>query len=282
MKMRWFFLLLAFVLHGANACEVIDDAGQKIKLAHPAQRIISLAPDLTEILFAAGASKHIIGVMQGSDYPEAAKTIPVIANYNSIDVETIVALRPDLIVAWSEESFAEKLKTLGIPVYFSQQKKITDIPDTLKRLGCLAGTEKMANQAAEQFSQRYLLLQKKYSHKKVVSVFYQVWPKPLVTISKASWINDVISLCGGKNIFANLKGAAPEVNLEAVLVANPEVIIGTDTKLDWEKMWSAWPQISAVYNQHLFAINPDWVERAGPRLLVGVDAICRDLELARK
>ncbi len=274
-------LLLFLISTLVHAHTVTDDVGQQVVLKHPAQRIISLAPDLTELLFAAGAGDRIVGVMQGSDYPAAAKKIPRVANYQSVNIEAILALRADLIVVWTQGNLAEKLKRLGIPIYRSQQEKLTDIPATLKRLGYLAGTEKIANRAAEDFLQRYTQLQKTYANKKPLTVFYQVWMQPLITVSKSSWINEVISLCGGRNIFADLKGAAPAVNLEAVITANPDVIIGTDTPRDWQKIWRTWKQLNAVLNNHIYSVNPDWVERAGPRILDGVASICRDLALAR-
>lgn len=282
MKIRWLAFLLCISFSAAGeACEVIDDAGHRIKLAHSAQRIVSLAPDLTEILFATGAGKQIVGVMQNSDYPPTAKKIPIVASYNSVDLEKIVTLHPDLIVLWSEGKLAESLRKLNIPIYVSHQKKITDIPNTLFRLGCLAGTEKAADAAALKFTQHYHQLEKKYAQKKKITVFYQVWSEPLMTVSEASWINDVITLCGGRNIFANLKGAAPVVSLETVLTMNPEVIIAAGKKQDWKKLWDKWPRLLAVKKQQLFTLTPDLIERASPRILEGAEEMCKVIEVAR-
>ncbi len=271
-----FFLLCCSI---TNACEVTDDAGQKIHLVHPAKRIISLAPDLTELLFAAGAGHQIVGVMQGSDYPDAAKKIPIVGNYLSLNAEAILSLKPDLIIAWEGGNSAlqlQQLKHFPIPVFLSHQRDVTDIPKTLQKLGCLAGTERIANRAATEFLKHYQTLQKQYAHQKPVSVFYEVWPRPLTTINHESWINQIITLCGGKNIFANLKMIAPQVNEEAVIAANPEVIIGPDTT-DWQSTWKKWPQLTAVNQKHLYAIHPDWIERAGPRLINGAEEICRSV-----
>ncbi|MEO8400410.1 MAG: cobalamin-binding protein [Gammaproteobacteria bacterium] len=265
----------------ANACEVVDDASHTIKLLSPAKRIISLAPDLTELLFAAGAKENIVGVVKGSDYPSNAKKIPVVANFNHVDVERVLALHPDLIVVWAESRMPDQLKNLSVPIYVSHLRHITDVPRTLQRLGCLAGTEKKASVAARHFIQDYQQLQRKYSRQKTISVFYQIWPEPLVTVTQASWINEIIMLCGGKNIFANLSGVTPEVSMEAVLRANPDVIIGSETKMDWRKQWRKWPLLSAVKNNRLFVIDPDWVERAGPRILNGAEEMCRMIETVR-
>lgn len=264
--------LIAIIFHVANACDVIDDTGQVIHLQRPAKRIISLAPDLTEILFAVGAGSRIIGVMQGSDYPLSAKNITIIANYNSLDFEKIMAFRPDLIVTWTEVSYLPQLKKLNIPIYFSRQKKITDIPNTMHKLACLTGYEARGKIAEDLFMHRYQQLQQRYTGRKPMIVFYQVWPRPLMTITKNSWINDIITLCGGKNIFADLPGSAPEVSLEAVISANPDIIVGSDLQ-----NWHAWPNLKAVKNKQLYPIESDLVERAGPRLIEGAEKVCTSL-----
>lgn len=276
-----FFCLILFSLEVNATCLVVDDTGQKIKLNLPAQRIVSLAPDLTELLFEVGAGKHIVGVMRESNYPPAAKKIPIVASYNSVDSEKILALKPDLIIVWAEGNLAQPLKKFGIPIYFSHQKKLTDIPYTLERFGCLTGEEKTAQRDKDQFLEHYQTLHKAYSEKKVVSVFYQVGSQPLMTITKNSWINDVITLCGGKNIFADLKGAAPVVNLESIITANPDVIIGSSSRYNLEKFWTKWSKMSAVQKNHFISIDPDLIERASSRLLKGADKMCQAFDSAR-
>jgi len=255
---------------------VIDDLGNSVNLAHPAERIISLAPDLTELLFAAGAGDKIVGVVQGSDYPLAAKKIPIVASYNSLNAEAVLALHPDLVVAWKGNSAnqLEVLKHLGVAVFISNQRDLSDIPKTLRRLGCLSNNEKIAEKAAEDFASHVEQLEKKYSHQKPLSVFFELSSRPLMTINKESWINQMITICGGNNIFANLKTIAPIINIEAVLKENPEVILSSQ-RANWQKEWMVWGQMKAVQNKSLFTVNPDSVERAGPRLIAGLDAICK-------
>lgn len=280
MKKSWLFCLSFFTLQTVFACTVVDDQKHVLTLPQPAKRIISLAPDLTELLFAAGAGHKIVGVMHGSDYPPLAKKMTQVASYNQIDAEKIVALHPDLVVVWAQGGIAEQVKKLGIPVYVSEQHALTDIPATLQRLGCLAGTQQQADQAAAQFTQHYETLKKHYSQPKNIKVFYQVGSRPLMTISKNSWISDVITLCGGKNIFADLHGAAPSVDVEAVLKANPDVIVASEGERDWQKQWERWPQINAVKYHRLFTINSDLLERASPRILTGAEQMCRWLEVS--
>ncbi len=271
------------MLYGTKsfACEVIDDFGRIVKLQNPAKRIISLAPDATENLFAVGAGNRMVGVMQGSDYPLAAKKIPVVARYNTIDIEMMLSLHPDLIVAWADGVNIKQLEHRGIAVFFSRPKKLTDVPKTLQKLGCLTGNETIANEAAAKYMQQYSILSKQYKKTKPVTVFYQLWSNPLITITKESWINEAIDFCGGRNIFARLKTVAPEVTMESVIVENPDMIVGTDKTDDWKKSWQAWPSLHAVKHQLLVSVNPDLIERASPRLLDGVSQLCASIDHAR-
>lgn len=265
------------------ACTVVDDAGKTISLAKPASRIVSLAPDLTEILFAIGAGQQVVGVIEGSDFPPAAQKIPHMGSYSGIDVERILLLHPDLIVTWGQ-IFSRQLApiaTLGIPIYMAESHQLIDIPRTIKQLGCLTATQNKAEQVATSFSQRLNELQKKYMMQKKVTVFYQLGDYSLLTINKESWINQAITLCGGQNIFANAKTIAPEISWEAVVVANPQVIISDATTASWQKPWAAWPDMIAVKQHMLFTIHPDLIERAGPRLVNGVQLMCAYIAKAR-
>jgi len=236
------------------------------------------------LLYFAGAGARIVGVMRGSDFPVSAKKIPVIASYNSINSEAILALHPDLIVAWAGGNSHQQLdvlRQLGVPIFVSLQRDIKDIPYTLQRLGCLAGTQKIAKNAANIFSERLQVLEKKYATQSPVPLFYLITSHPLLTVNHQSWINQVITLCGAKNIFANAVGITPQVNIEAVIKRNPLAIISSQRD-GWQDSWQAWPQLTAVRLNNLFSIDPDWIERAGPRLLDGAEMFCRDVEISRK
>lgn len=263
MRIFCFFLFLIITQAQVFACTVTDDLGFTIQLKTPAKRIISLAPDLTEILFAVGAGNQIIGTVLGSDYPIEALRIPIVATDHSINAEAIVRLHPDLIVAWSETSLTPQLKKLGIPVYLSRPEHLSDIPKTIQRLSCLVGKEHDSQKIIAAFLRKEAQLKKNLIIKKPVTVFYQIWSYPLMTITKKSWINEVIALCGGRNIFAELKGTVASVDREAVLVANPDLIIVTQ-----KKMVKEWPGRKTVY------LNPDLIDRAGPRIMNGVEKMC--------
>lgn len=266
------------------ACTVTDDAGTLIHLNQAAKRIISLAPDITENLFAIGAGDHLVGVVSGSDYPEKARRILQVGSYRGLDLERIISLHPDLIVTW-RYAFSRQLailKKAGIPIYMTEPRKLEDIPKTMQSLGCLTATAKQAKQAARAYSNRLLALKKQYQTPQHLSVFYQIGAYSLFTINKDSWINQALNLCGGKNIFANAKTVSPAVSLEAVVLANPDVIISDAEKTNWQKRWAAWPSISAVKHHALFTVSPDLVDRAGPRLLEGVVQVCESLQRARR
>jgi iron complex transport system substrate-binding protein len=274
-------LAILSCVSAAIACDVIDDTGHALQLKQPAKRIITLAPDVTEMVFAIGAGASVVGVASSSDYPPETKKIPVVASYNHWDSEALLKLHPDLIIAeaglYSKSQF-QLLRYFGIPVFLSAPHDLMDIPRTLSKLGCLTGTEHIADRQAADFSKQVTALRQRYAHKKTVSVFFEVWSHPLITVNKKSWINQIITDCGGKNIFADASNIAPEVSLEAVVQANPDVIITTTNP---DKTWYTWSRLAAVANHHVFFVNPDWVERAGPRLLEGAKMICQAADEAR-
>lgn len=273
--MRWWFgFFYCFFAVSSFAFVVIDDTNRKIILAHPAMRIVSLAPDLTENLFEIDAGSQIVGVIKGSDYPSSARKIPLVATYYSVDQEAILALHPDLIVAWADSRFVPLLKKLGVPFYLSKPTKIIDVASTLERLGILAGKNIAAEQSVDNFKKRYALLKNKNSNKKNLTLFYQIWFNPLMTVTQKSWIHDAIIMCGAQNIFANLPGVAPIVNFEAVIKANPDIILAGDNDVLFKKHWAPWKRIRAVKNQNLYTIPSDSIERASVRVLDGVEKIC--------
>lgn len=264
----------------------LDDRGVRITLHHPAQRIVSLAPHTTELLFAAGAGSSIVAVVQYSDYPEAAKKIPIVGNSGSLDVERIVSLRPDLVVAWESGNPAAqvaRLQALGLTVFYSEPRRLEDIPSNIERLGVLAGTEAVAVRARDDFNRDYAALRASFAQKRPVPVFYQIWDRPLMTVNGAHLISAVLKLCGGENVFASLPMLVPTVGVEAVLKANPAVIFGRggDADDDWRAAWRKWPRLEAVARDNLFSVAPDLLERQSPRMLQGAREVCAAIERAR-
>jgi len=292
LQKKWFRSLVALciltpVSLSAWAIEVVDDAGNIVKLEKPARRIVSLAPHITEILFAAGAGSYLVGAVNYSDYPKEALQIPRVGNYDSFDAERILALKPDLIVAWQSGNPAvqvERLRKLGLTVYLSEPRDFEDVPRNLEHLGELAGTSRSAQQAVAAFRQRHTHLQHRYAARPTVSVFYEIWNQPLMTVNGRHLISRMIQLCGGRNVFAELTSLAPVIDLEAVLKANPEVIIAggmNQRSPEWLEDWRRYPSLLATKDNNLFFIPPDLIERNGPRILEGAEQVCQDLEQAR-
>lgn len=272
---------ILFSLQAAAACDVTDDAGSNIKISHSAEHIIVLSPDLVETMFAIGAGNKVIGVVQGSDFPAQARKISSVGSYSGIDLERIVTMHPDLIITW-KYAFPRQvaaLRQLGFPVYVSAPKKLEDVPRLMRQLGCLTGKNAAAEKAAQQFEDDLHALAS--VKRKPLNVFFQIGEYALITVNHDSWINQVMALCGGRNIFADAKTIAPEVSREAVLAANPDVILADATSNSWKKSWQAWPEMRAVARQHLFTIDPDLIARAGPRLVLGARQVCAYMDAAR-
>ncbi|MCL6264190.1 cobalamin-binding protein [Craterilacuibacter sp. RT1T] len=277
--------LLALPAHAAVSA--IDDAGHSVTLARPAQRVISLAPHATELIYAAGGGARMVGAVSYSDYPPAALKLPRIGDNRQLDLERIIALKPDLLVVWlhgNAERQLAQLKKLGIPLFYSEPKKLADIPGSLTRLGHLLGSEAAASTAATRYQQRLDALGRRYGKQKPVKVFYQVWHKPLYTLNNSHIASDAIRLCGGINVFGQLPLTAPTVNVEAVLAANPDVIVaGSDDRRSTElEMWKRYPTLNAARHQQLYTLDSSLLSRSGPRILDGATLLCEKLDQARQ
>jgi iron complex transport system substrate-binding protein len=282
-------LLCGMLLHGAAVAEVrvIDDAGRPLSLAAPAHRIVSLAPHITELLFDVSAGGAVVGTSDFSDYPEAARAIPRVGGGGDVDLETVLALRPDLVIAWRSGNRAgpvRRLQQLGVPVFYSEPRHLEDIAATLERFGLLTGRREPAQRQARAFTERLDELRRRYADRERVSVYYQIWEHPLMTLNREHIVSDVIRLCGGRNVFADLPALVPQINIEAVLAADPDVILvggGAGEPVDSLATWKRWPELKAVRQQHLYAIPRELLVRQTPRLLDGAERLCRLLEGVR-
>lgn len=278
-------LCLAFAAR-AQAVAVTDDAGHRVELPRPAQRIVSLAPHLTEQLFAIGAGDRIVGTTEFADYPEAAKRIPRVARAHSVDLERVAGLQPDLIAVWGSgypPAVIEALRRLGVPVFVSEPKSLADIASSLERLGTLTASAG-AGAGAAAFRARLDALRARYAARQPVTVFYQIWAQPLMTLSGRHALNEAIRVCGGRNVFEALAPIAPQVSIEAVLAADPEVIVtaepgGAPTgALDSWKRFSA---LRAVRAGRLVTLDADRINRHTPRLLDELAILCERIDQAR-
>ncbi|QRQ88087.1 cobalamin-binding protein [Cupriavidus oxalaticus] len=273
------------------AVSVVDDAGQTITLAQPARRVVSLAPHVTEMIFAAGGGDRIVGTVHYSDYPPQARAIPRVGDNKALDLERIAALKPDLIVVWrhgNAQKQTDRLRALGLPLFYSEPRKLASIPENVEKLGTLLGTEATARRAADNFRQQVETLRKTYATRPPVTVFYQVWQQPLMTLNGQHLVSDMLALCGGRNLFGAETPLVPTVSVEAVVAGNPEAMLTagmgatrSDQPLPDYAMWQRWKQITAVARNNLFVIDGDLVNRAGPRVVQGIEQICKDLDVAR-
>jgi iron complex transport system substrate-binding protein len=287
-SLRLYGAALAAVSLATAAAPVIvrDDTGATVKLAAPAQRIVSLAPHATELIFAVGAGARIVGTLDTSDWPPPAKAIPRVGDSRTLDLERIVALAPDLVVTWpwTAPAQVEVLRAQGVAVFTTLPTSIDGIATNLERLGVLTVGAPAGWREAEAFRARLSRLRARNADKRRVRVFYEIWDRPLYTIGGRHLITQAIDVCSGENVFAALTLPAPTVGIEAVLAANPEAIIaGTDhgVQPEWLDHWRRWKELPAVAGGHLYVVDADLLHRPGPRFLDGVDALCTVIDLAR-
>lgn len=279
------FFMIAPVM--AAGISVEDDTGRIVELDRPAQRIVSLAPNITETLFAAGAGDRVIAAVNYSDYPEAAQEIPRVGTYDQLNIEAIVAMDPDLIVGWQSgnpDRQIERLRELGFTLYISEIHRLDDIPRTLRNVGHLAGTDADAAEAIDDYTQRLQTLRDTYADRETIDVFYQIWDNPLATINGEQLISDVIRGCGGYNVFSDLQSLAPRIGVESVLERDPEFILASgmgEERPDWLDDWRQWSELRAVEKGNLYFIPPQLLQRQTARVLEGMEMLCEQLEEAR-
>ena len=281
------FLLIYLLCSKALAITVEDFAGREITLSKPAQRIVALAPHIVENLYSAGAGDHLVGVVSYSNYPAQAQQIPEVGSYNAFSLEQIVALRPDLVVMWGSGNGMQSLanlQELGIPVYVSELRQLSDIPHSIRRLGQLAGTMAASEREARRIEQELDALRSQYIGRSELGVFYQIWNEPLQTVNGEHLISEVIALCGGNNIFSDASSLAPKISIEAVLQRNPDAIIASgmgEARPEWLDQWRSYPGLAAVTSNALFFIDPDHVQRPTARILQGTTRLCQQLDTLR-
>jgi iron complex transport system substrate-binding protein len=248
-------------------------------------RIVSLAPHLTEIAYAAGAGDALVGTVEYSDYPAAARSLPRIGDGWRVDFERVLALRPDVVLAWTSgtpRATVAQLEAMRLEVVEVPTFRLADVPAALRLVGDLAGTRAAAEPVAARFEADVRRLRERHAGDTPLTVFVQIDDEPLFTVNGRHVISEVVELCGGRNVFAGLPQIAPQVDVEAVLALDPQVILSTDdTIADPRALWQRWPQLAAVRRGTLYTMSSDTVARASPRLVEGVSAVCEALDDAR-
>lgn len=278
----WLAVLLCFLTLSA-------EARSESPIAKPGQekRIIALAPHIVETLFDIGAGEQIVGTVEYADYPEAALSIPRIGGYHGMQIEKLLALQPDMILAWrsgNKVSDLEKMEQLGLPVFYSEPHKISDMADEIRYFGKLTQREKAAEKVALKYEKKLAEIKASQADKSSLKVFYQLWSEPMMSINKNTWIHQLMTLCRAENVFADSVTDYPQLSVENVMIAQPEVIIIPDEKSKKPQPkinWQQWPEIPAVAKNQLIQVNADLLHRYSTRMLEGVVDMCQKLDAYR-
>jgi iron complex transport system substrate-binding protein len=280
------FAVALFGAHSSFALQVKDDRGVLVDLHAPPARVIALSPHLAEIVFAAGAGSQLAAVVRYSDYPEAAAKLPQVGDASRVDIERVLAIRPDLVLGWRSGNPAgdlARLENLGIPLFVTEQRRLSDIGRLIRTVGALAGTGVAAERAAAAFAHDLESLRTRYSSRAPVRVFYEIWHRPLLTVNGTHLISDVLAICGGVNVFSDAPLLTPAVSLEAVVAAKPDVVLGGSSAASPEEVVSEWRHapIAALREIPVRYVPPDLIQRQTPRIAQGARAVCEHLDAVR-
>jgi iron complex transport system substrate-binding protein len=265
---------------------VLDDTGRRVTLPKPPSRIISLAPGATEMLFAAGAGDRVIATVRYSDEPATAKRIPRIGDVTAVDMERLVALAPDVVVAWpggGNPAQIEKLAQLGIPVYRQQVNRLADLPASVRRLGALAPDSSVAEAEARSLQEQLEHLAHEYGGGKHPTVLLEVWNHPVYTVGGTQLMSDALRLCGARNVFGDLKELSAVVDVEAVIARNPDIIVAAAPPSEgasWLAEWKRYAGLDAVRHGRLIAFEDQGLSRLGPSVLTATEGLCKALAAA--
>jgi iron complex transport system substrate-binding protein len=280
-------LLAAARQAGAGGIIVADDTGVQLDLAQPARRIVSLAPGATEMLFAAGAGAQLIATVAYADQPDAARQVPRIGDSSAIDMERLLLLKPDVVVYWpggNNPAQIAQLKRLGLLLYGQQVNRLSDLGDSLRRLGLLAGTAAVARQRAAALDARLLQLRMQYSKRAPLSALLETWNQPLYTVGAQHLMSDALTLCGAVNVFGDLPQLSPAVQVEAVITRNPDLIIAAappGAGAQWLQAWRKFPSLQAVRSGNLLDFKDQALGRLGPSVVEATAALCAQIQVAR-
>jgi iron complex transport system substrate-binding protein len=279
-RLKWAVIATAILVCACGPAEQAEPGSGSV------ERIVTLAPNLTELVFAAGAGDLLVGVSAYSDYPPQAENLPVVSDAFTVDQETLILLRPDLLLAWQSGTPAhviDELRAAGFNVEAIETRGLDDVPRALVRIGELTGKAEQAGNAAREFRQEIERIRQQYSTVSSIRVFYQISARPLYTINSEHFIGEILSLCGGENIFADLSDLAPSVSVESVIDRNPEVLLaagdsGDEPFVDWQR----WDTLAANQFDNHFVVAAAEIGRATPRLLSAAVQVCESLDRARE
>jgi len=281
----WAVLLILAAAPLAAATTVTDDTGQRVTLPHQPERIISLAPGATEMLFAAGVGARLIATVDFSDEPAAAQRVPRIGDVTAVDMERLVALRPDVVVVWpggGNPAQIEKIAQLGIPIYRQQVNRLGDLPASLRRLGALSSDGSVAERAASTVAAELARIAREYGGGTAASptVLLEVWNRPIYTVGGTHLMSDALTLCGVRNVFGDLRELGPIIDTEAVIARNPDIIVAAPPPgegASWLAEWRRFGSLKAVQTGRLIAFEDQRLSRLGPSVVPATEALCKAL-----
>jgi iron complex transport system substrate-binding protein len=282
------FVFLVFCLSVATpalALAVTDDLGIELRLDRPAQRVISLSPHLTELMYSIGAGGRLAGVVRGSDFPVEATALPEIGDASGLDFERILHLQPDLVLAWGSGNRSvdiARLRSLGLQVLVLEPQRLEDIPRHLRVLAELTDKRERAQEVTREFESRLDALRQRYAGRARLRVLFEIWHQPLFTVNGDHIISNVLRLCSAQNIFAGLPRLAGEVSLEQVLLLDPDaIVVGSEAGDAGVENWLEFPYLKAVRGGNLFAVSADQITRQTPRIIEAAERLCASLDKAR-
>ncbi len=254
--------------------------------AQSIERVISLSPSATEMAYAAGLGDKLVAVSEYSDYPQFAQKLEKVANHQSINIERVLTLQPDLVLAWESGNPAKdiaKLRQLGVNVVYSDANTLEGIANKIEELSQFADDPSIGKNNAAHFRQTLTQLKSTYQTQEPVSYFYQLSEKPIITVGQNNWPSEVFSFCGGRNVFADSRAPYPQVGLEQVIIANPEVIFTSRHAIENGSMWQPWSeQLQALQKEQVWTLNSDWINRPTQRTLLAIKQVCELFETVRQ
>ncbi|WP_421683605.1 cobalamin-binding protein [Stutzerimonas urumqiensis] len=247
-----------------------------------ADRVVSLAPSLSEIMLELGAEDRLVGVLDGGERPAALAGIPSVGRYGRVEMEALLSLSPDLVLLWPDSIGAgerRQLEQFGIPLLIVEPHRLEDLAGGVQRIADGIGLPARGHARAEGVRERLKALEERYRDAEPLSVFYQIWDQPLYTVGGNQIISDALETCGARNVFADLELPAPQVGIEAVLARDPDVIVVSEPRL--AEAWKAWPQLSAVREGQVWAVPDRGLERPSLQMLAATEQLCERLDAAR-
>ena len=285
--MRWLCaaLLAGFAGGAPGAIKVTDDDGRVFVLDQPARRIVTLSPSLAEIVFAVGAGDRLVGVSSYSDDPIEASKIRVVASSGRIDIERLRWLRPDLVIGWRTGNPArdlERIKRMGMPVFMTEPRNLTDIARIVRTIGVLTGTSDVADMTARSFDE--LVASLSITAAEPMTAFVEIWHRPLLTVSGAHLMTDILRICGASNVFAGIPALTARVSPEQLLIANPRLLVVSGTAEARQSIierWQAFKLVRAVQDGNIVVIDSRVLHRQGLRIVEAVRDICAGVRQAR-